>query len=391
MEAWEEGDEDSMAVYELWRESERGVGVGQGIFESTAVGGGVGESGVSGGGGASGGNAGGNRASDDGALLAGYLKATPAGQAVVWMAPCSSTFKTAVAASAGSTFVFHEEVQPGFFTGPVVPDSATTIVVSAQIVSRQFLEAWREKLSQCHGEEHHNRTDQTLRLVRRGTSLGSIDIDAAKELGIEVVNTPGVNSPHVAQFVVDTLGLTQLAPEPFDAKGEDTDPDAAAREVPLGAVKAVVVGAGSVGQSVIALMKGVGVNPVVVSRSPESPSLQTALRGATHVAVCASTSGDPIFTTAHTEELFAGDQRAVKICSVSRPEAFSLEAIMAIAQREAQAQLRFDYGDSTLAPTREKVNRGGAKANVTWSSIAMASQACKRDMDEAVLQKLVKQ
>ena len=53
-----------------------------------------------------------------------------------------------------------------------------------------------------------------------------------------------------------------------------------------------------------------------------------------------------------------------------------------------QAQLYFDYGDAVLAPMREKVNQGGIKENVHWSSKAMASEACKRDMDEAVLRVL---
>ena len=283
------------------------------------------------------------------------------------MAPCAQTFKPEAAASPGSKIVFHDQVDPAFFNGPDVPDRATTIVVSAQTVSKPFLQAWRERCPQ--------QQEQQLRLVRRGTSLGSIDMDAAKELGIDVANTPGVNSPHVAQFVVENLGLT--APLEPEAGGGPR------------AVKTVVVGTGSVGQSVITLMKRVGVEPTVVNRSPTSPSLEAALRGATHVAVCAATSGEPIITAAHAKELLAGEGRAVKICSVSRPEAFSLEAILMVAQQAGRAQLRFDYGDSTLAPTREKVNRDGVKENVTWSSVAMASEACKQDMDEAVLKLLV--
>ena len=306
--------------------------------------------------------------------LAGLLKATPAGQAIVWMAPCAQTFKPEAATSPGSKFVFHDQVDPAFFTGPDVPDDCRTIVVSAQTVAKPFLQAWRER---CPHQQ-----EQQLRIVRRGTSLGSIDMDAAKELGIDVANTPGVNSPHVAQFVVETLGLTV-----------PMDPQAGHRHLIAASdpktVKAVVVGAGSVGQSVVALMKRVGVEATVVNRSPESPSLEAALRGATHVAVCAATSGEPIITAAHTKELFAGEKRTVKICSVSRPEAFSLEAILMVAQQAGQAQLRFDYGDSTLAPMREKVNQDGVKANVTWTSKAMASEACKQDMDEAVLNILV--
>ena len=278
-----------------------------------------------------------------------------ADHSIVWMAPCAQTFKP------DDKVILFDPVGPEFFQSSDVPDRATTIVVSAQTVSRQFLEAWRKA---CPQEQ-----EQKLTLVRRGTSLDSIDMDAAKQLGIDVVNTPGVNSPHVAKFVVETLGLTTPV-------------------VDRTAPKAVVIGAGSVGQSVVELMKGVGVEPIVVSRSPESPSLETALQGATHVAVCAATSSEPIITATHVRQLLLGEKRAIDICSVSRPEAFSLEAIMMIAQQKDQAQLYFDYGDAVLAPMREKVNQGGIKENVHWSSKAMASEACKRDMDEAVLRVL---
>jgi len=290
--------------------------------------------------------------------LADLLKATRRDHSIVWMAPCAQTLKPAAAAAAvGSRLVFHDQVEPKFFTGSV-PERPTTIVVSAQTVSMPFLQAWRQF---CREEER-------LLLVRRGTSLGSIDVSAATDLGIEVINTPGVNSPHVAKFTADTLGLSSTA-------GKDT-----------ASVRAVVVGAGSVGRCVVDLMTAVGVRPTVVNRSPESPSLRTALRGATHVAVCAATSGEPIITTSHVQELLEGDERAITLCSVSRPEAFSLEAILMIAQATRhRTRLHFDYGDSILAPMREKVDEGGVKSNVSWSSKAMASEECKQDMDQAVL------
>lgn len=283
--------------------------------------------------------------------LANVLKAR-AGQSIVWMAPCAQAFKSDTA-TMGSNFAFHNEVDPTFFAGDAVPERATTIVVSAQQVSKPFLQAWRERYS-----------EEKLTLVRRGTSLGSIDLDAAKGLGINVLCTPGINSPHVAKFVVDTLGLSETASS---------------------VTKAVVIGSGSVGQCIISLLNGVGVRPTVVNRSPESPSLESAFRDATHVAVCAATSSEPIIKLPQIKELLAGEARAIKICSVSRPEAFSLEAIMMVAQRKEPTELRFDYGDSILAPTRERVNQKGVQENITWSSNAMASEACKADMDEAVL------
>ena len=191
------------------------------------------------------------------------LSATRPGQSVVWIAPCARTFKAEAAASKGSTFVFRDEVDPDYFSAPDALERATTVVVSAQSVTKDFMQAWRASLPD----------DEKLTLVRRGTSLGSIDVNAAKKLGIRVANTPGVNSPHVAKFVVDTLGLSIVD----------------ALDVAL--ARAVVIGSGSVGQSVIALLNQVGITPTVVNRSPESPKLEDALKGATHVAVCAATSG----------------------------------------------------------------------------------------------------
>ena len=295
------------------------------------------------------------------------LSATRPGQSVVWIAPCARTFKAEASSSKGSTFVFRDEVDPDYFSAPDAPERATTVVVSAQSVTKDFMQAWRASLPD----------DEKLTLVRRGTSLGSIDVNAAKKLGIRVANTPGVNSPHVAKFVVDTLGLSIVD----------------ALDVAL--ARAVVIGSGSVGQSVIALLNTVGITPTVVNRSPESPKLEDALKGATHVAVCAATSGSqPILTSRHMDALFtpADCQQPVpvEIVSVSRPEAFSLNAILKVAaRRKPPATLRFDYGEPILAPVREQVNQGGLKETITWSSEAMASEACKEDLDAAVLSLLI--
>ena len=102
-------------------------------------------------------------------------------------------------------------------------------------------------------------------------------------------------------------------------------------------------------------------------------------------------ASEPIVTAEHINALMDGAEDGrplVQICSVSRPEAFSLEAIMLVAQRPERATLRFDYGDMVLAPTREQVNADGVKANVTWSSNATSSVACKEDLDNAVLEAL---
>ncbi|WP_238340290.1 hypothetical protein [Pseudomonas sp. SWRI18] len=40
-----------------------------------------------------------------------------------------------------------------------------------------------------------------LNLIRRGTSLDKVQLDLCKANGIRVVNTPGINAPHVAAYI----------------------------------------------------------------------------------------------------------------------------------------------------------------------------------------------
>jgi hypothetical protein len=294
---------------------------------------------------------------------------------IVWMAPCAKNFKAEAAASPSHDFLFRDTVDASLMEEAAAA-AASTIVVSAQAVTQAFLQAWRDQQPAAAG----------LTLVRRGTSLGSIDLAAAKALNIAVVATPGVNSPHVAKYLVEVLGL-------------DGAPAAAG-------VKAVVVGAGSVGKAVVALLNGAGVKPLVLTdtsmkaaaddaallelqgaryglsaeQATLRSSLPAALEGATHVAVCCATAGEPVVTDAAVAALLGADAaRAIKICCISRPEAISLSAL---AMLPATAQLTFDYGPTVLAPVRALV---GDQPNVAWTSKAMSTDACNQDLDKAVL------
>ena len=188
----------------------------------------------------------------------------------------------------------------------------------------------------------------------------------------------------MAQFALETLGLIQKS----DGK-----------KVPGVLVgKAAVFGAGSVGNHVVMQMNGIGVHPFVVDPNPETHKLlpsrgatlsekNEALIGATHVVICSATdSGEAVIDTPQVDALLEGGKdREIRIVCISRPQAFSYEAIEKLPPT---VHIRFDYGPTVLGPVKEKVDPKGEKSNITWSSQAMGTEACKQDLDEAVLKLL---
>jgi hypothetical protein len=171
-------------------------------------------------------------------------------------------------------------------------------------------------------------------------------------------------------------------------------------------VKAVVVGAGSVGKFIIQSMNSIGIHPFVKDQHADGarygvptasatfvPTLGEAMENATHVAVCCATSGDPIITESDVDALLRGRTAPadpsttplVRIVSPSRPDVMAIEGVLKLPP---WVHLRFDYGAFILKPVQEKVEAAGGRANVTWSSVAMGSEACHRDMDDATLRRL---
>jgi glycine/D-amino acid oxidase-like deaminating enzyme/phosphoglycerate dehydrogenase-like enzyme len=73
-----------------------------------------------------------------------------------------------------------------------------TLVVGANPVTAPAIESWTHAM-------HALGDTRPLTVVRRGTSLASIDVKAATNAGIDVVNTPDVNARHIAAFVVGHL------------------------------------------------------------------------------------------------------------------------------------------------------------------------------------------
>src|SRR5262249_47956375 len=69
------------------------------------------------------------------------------------------------------------------------------IIVGNNAVGNETLEGWRMEMG----------IDCQLTLIRRGSSLSRIAVHRAKQLNINVLNTPSVNSPFVAKYMIDGL------------------------------------------------------------------------------------------------------------------------------------------------------------------------------------------
>jgi len=67
--------------------------------------------------------------------------------------------------------------------------SPSAIIVGDQAIDADVIAQWR--ISHPFGDLH---------LIRRGTSLDKVRLDLCGSNDIRVVNTPGVNAPHVAAY-----------------------------------------------------------------------------------------------------------------------------------------------------------------------------------------------
>ena len=207
--------------------------------------------------------------------------------------------------------------------------------------------------------------------------------------------------------------------------------------------KVVIVGAGTVGKVAVSLLNSVGIVPTLLtetsmkmtssSRSATelenllqtryglisgtqavlSHSMQDSFLGATHVLVCCALSGtEPLISEQAIQGLLSQanpDGKKVHFCCISRPEVLSFAAIRLLAQEcrlgGKVGRCTFDYGPTIIEPLEKKVlaslpplptsmagDRKGdqnpdpaADCRVEWTSQAMNSEECKRDMDLAVV------
>ncbi|WP_368483940.1 FAD-dependent oxidoreductase [Pseudomonas fluorescens] len=240
------------------------------------------------------------------------------------------------------------------------------IIVADQTIDADVIEHWR--VARPFGE---------LYLVRRGTSLDKVRLDLCTSNSIRVVNTPGVNAPHVAAYIAHWLTL----------------PDGSMpREI-------CVLGYGNVGKELISLLleRAPQVRIKVLVRQGRAPDDYDsrvsflldwfeALQSACAVAICLSLNNE----SAHRIDraLIQCLHKQARLVCVAKPDVFSDDALQALAVAEG-IQLVMDYGPATLDEFRTRTQALGCCAS-TWrrpatlTTQASTGEACHRDLDYAV-------
>jgi lactate dehydrogenase-like 2-hydroxyacid dehydrogenase len=247
----------------------------------------------------------------------------------------------------------------------------STIIIGDQVIDADVIGQWR--ITHPFGD---------LYLVHRGTSLDKVRLDLCKTNGIRVINTPGVNAPHVASYIAHWLKVAD---------------GSLPRDI-------CVLGYGNVGKELVRLLldrdpdiriKVLGRQGRVpdniggaVSNSRVSFGMDwfEALEGAYAVAICLSLNDE----SAHRidKALVQCLQRQARLVCVAKPDVFSDDALQTLATAEG-IQLVLDYGPGTLDAFRMRTQALGCGVS-TWckpatlTTQAATTEACHCDLDYAV-------
>ena len=247
----------------------------------------------------------------------------------------------------------------------------STLIVGDQSIDGDVIEQWR--VSHPFGD---------LCLIRRGTSLDKIRIDLCESNGIRVVNTPGVNAPHVAAYILYWLTLANGS-VPHDIS---------------------VLGYGNVGKELVKRLldrdpdvrikvlspRGRAPDPTGIASTDGRVSFVTdwfeALQGASAVAICLSLNDES--THRIDQALIRCMRRDARLICVAKPDVFSDDALQALSMAE-DIQLVLDYGPTTLDAFRMRTHALGCSVT-TWrrpatlTVQAATGEDCHCDLDYAV-------
>lgn len=84
------------------------------------------------------------------------------------------------------------------------------LIVRNMLVDKVLIESWRKS------------NDAPLAIIRAGSNISTIDVDAARDNNIKVMNTPGANSWAVAQHIILQLFILTKNFEPTLNANADT-------------------------------------------------------------------------------------------------------------------------------------------------------------------------
>ena len=235
----------------------------------------------------------------------------------------------------------------------------TTIIFGGGVMSREMLSIWRELLPQ-----------QQLRGLRRGTTLATCDLEAAKKFGIQIFNTPGVNAPFVAQFIYDSLR------NPHQIK------------------TCAILGAGNIGGRVAKLMaqhdceirifrkKPVQLSEIKEKKIFYSPDIFSACTGADAVIVALPLSDLTRGLLHH--ELVHKLPKGSQWVSVSLPDVFTEETFRTLHGRK-DIHVVIDELESLFPQMMKILGVNKLRKHFNLVEKAARSEACQKAMDDAVL------
>ena len=247
----------------------------------------------------------------------------------------------------------------------------STIIVADQVIDADVIGQWR--ISHPFGNLH---------LVRRGASLDKVRLDLCESNDIQVINTPGINAPHVAAYIAHWLTLAD---------------GSMPRDI-------CVLGYGNVGKELVELLldqdPGVRIN-VLDRRDGVAGNIGKAssdcrvsfaanwldaLEGAYAVAICVSLNDESAHRIDRT--LIQRLHRQARLVCVSKPDVFSDDALQTLAMAE-DIQLVLDYGPRTLDAFRMRAQALGCcvstwRKPATLTTQAATTEACHCDLDYAV-------
>ncbi|MEA3167519.1 MAG: hypothetical protein QOI97_467 [Pseudomonas sp.] len=245
------------------------------------------------------------------------------------------------------------------------------LIVADHTIDADVIDQWRT--SHPFGE---------LYLVRRGTSLDKVHLDLCHSNNIRVVNTPGVNAPHVAAYLARWLTMAD---------------GSIPREV-------CVLGYGNVGKALVKLLldRDPDVRIKVLSRFGQMPDTLgntcsdsrvsfcvdwlEALNGASAVALCVSLNDETVHRI--DRALIQCLHKQARLVCIAKPDVFSDAALQTLATAP-DMQLVLDYGPATLEAFRIRTQALGCSVS-TWckpatlTTQAATTEACHRDLDYAV-------
>jgi hypothetical protein len=236
------------------------------------------------------------------------------------------------------------------------------IIFGLQAIDEKKLSYWRRVLP-----------NHPLKFVRKGTSLHRVDFAAARRHNVVIVNTPGVNAPYVARFIIDTFSSHKTAQS-----------------------IAAVLGIGDIGKKVVTGLLGIYKQLILYNRTQYlfdggtytyENNVLTIFSGSSQIAVCLPLTEETkgIIGEQHIRVIPLNGQ----IVCVSPPRVFSPQAIKALHER-SDIHVTFDHVASGLIYIHEALGHALLRPNFIFDEKAAAGYECQYAMGEAAILEALK-